>query len=428
MGNEVNKPCPVKSVDPSPPANVTDLVVRGYHCLTVNYKDSGVEAVSSLSYASIEEGLEELRNIVDGLELVYLQTCNRVEVYVYGGEAEDKLKRVAELFRGRLGTIDAKLRVLKGWEVVDHLFRVAAGLDSMLLGENEVLGQVRRAFLAADKAGCLGRFLRLLFVSALRAGRSVRRLSGLSSHGFSLPKLAVDYVDRAYDLRDRRVLVLGAGTAGGLVARRLKNKGCSEVVVANRSFDRAVRLASRYSFRPAKLDEAVREMCGFDVVFVTAPIPGLKDFVSACNGHMVLVDLSSSLVNKDGLSGIIELVTIDDLRLDALRLRGLLSREVSAAEEAINSEVRKFGVIVATLLVRDLLKEVFVRADEIRRGELGRAVKKLDLSPEELNVLDAMTKSIVKKVLYPVVRSTYELARSGDVAEAIGLLSRLVGG
>jgi glutamyl-tRNA reductase len=377
-----------------------------------SYESEGLLAVGvSHRHAPLE--VREQLYLADGhaaelaVELggVVLSTCNRTEVYLLGGDA--RAARAALERRSGLD-LDGVLAVWKDDEAVEHLFRVAAGLDSLVPGEGEILGQVRQAYEAALAARSTDAVLNRLFEDALHAGKRVRTEARLAEMPESVASSAVDLAAKALGVLDgKRALLFGAGKMSELSARSLQSRG-AEVVVASRTLESARELADRVGGRAAPFDAVAVELMDADLVIsaTRCPYPILHaEAVQPRTKPLVLIDiavprdLDPALGDLDGCT----LYDIDELG------EGLVGREedVREAEQIVAEEAQRFaewrrerGAAPAIAALRRL-------AAEIRAEELARAEPRLsELSPRERKTVETLTAQIVNKLLHaPTMRA-----------------------
>jgi glutamyl-tRNA reductase len=338
-------------------------------------------------------------------EAVVLSTCNRTEVYFAGGDPErvrEELERRSELDLGSL---------LARWdegEVVAHLFRVASGLDSLVPGESQILGQVREAYEAARTRGATGALLNRLFEDALRAGKRVRTEAKLHELPESVAASAVELGARELaGVEGRRALLFGAGKMSELAARDLRGRG-AEVVVASRTLESAQDLAERVGGRAAAFDAVAVELPEADLVIsaTRCPYPILHaEAVRPREKPLVLVDVA---VPRDLDPAIGELDGCTLFDIDALG-EGLVGRddEVREAEAIVAEEAARFAEWRRSRDAADAIRDLRARAEEIRSEELARAGARLaELSPRERETVETLTAQIVNKLLHaPTVRA-----------------------
>ena len=336
---------------------------------------------------------------------VVLSTCNRTEVYLADGDPE----RVREELERRSGLELGSL--LARWdegEVVTHLFRVVAGLDSLVPGESQILGQVREAYESARTRGATGTLLNRLFEDALRAGKRVRTEAKLHELPESVAASAVELGARELaGVEGRRALLFGAGKMSELAARDLRGRG-AEVVVASRTLESAQELAERVGGRAAAFDAVAVELPEADLVIsaTRCPYPILHaEAVRPREKPLVLVDVAVPR-DLDPAIGELEGCTLFDI--DALG-EGLVGREdeVREAESIVAEEAARFAEWRRSRDAADAIRDLRARAEEIRAEELARAGARLsELSPRERETVETLTSQIVNKLLHaPTVRA-----------------------
>ena len=340
-----------------------------------------------------------------GTEVAVLSTCNRTEVYLSGGDPD--VVRVALEERAGL-QLDGVLARWDDGEAVSHLFRVAAGLDSLVPGESQILGQVREAYRAARDVGATGPLLNRLFEDALRAGKRVRTEARLHELPESVAASAVALgVRELGGIAGRRALLFGAGKMSELAARDLRARG-AEIVVASRTLESAQDLAGRVGGRAAAFDAVAVELPAADLVLsaTRCPYPILHAAaVRAREKPLVLVDVAVPR-DLDPAIGELEGCTLFDI--DALG-EGVVGRDedIRAAEAIVAEEAVRFADWRRSRDAADAIRDLRQHAEEIRSEELARAGARLsDLSPRERETVETLTMQIVNKLLHaPTVRA-----------------------
>jgi glutamyl-tRNA reductase len=338
-------------------------------------------------------------------EAVVLSTCNRTEVYLAGGDAEVVRAKLEHRSGLELGGVLAR------WddgEAVSHLFRVTAGLDSLVPGESQILGQVRDAYDSARRAGATGALLNRLFEDALHAGKRVRTEAKLHELPESVAASAVELATRELgSVEGTRALLFGAGRMSELAARDLRNRG-AQVVVSSRTLESAQDLADRVGGRAAAFDAVAVELPEADVVIsaTRCPYPILHaEAVRPREKPLVLVDVA---VPRDLDPAIAELDGCTLFDIDSLG-EGLVGREedVREAESIVAEEAARFAEWRRARDAAGAIRDLRRRAEEIRSEELARAGSRLaDLSPRERETVETLTTQIVNKLLHaPTVRA-----------------------
>jgi glutamyl-tRNA reductase len=368
-------------------------------------------------------------------EAVCLSTCNRTELYVVHEEAA-AAEALAEGMLSRLsdGALPPIYRLTDEGAAL-HLFRVAAGLDSLVPGEGEILGQVR----AAHESGTGGPLLDRLFRQALYAGRKARAETGISESPASVSAAAARLAQQVFDdLRGRRILVVGAGKTSEQTARNLASRGAEISFVANRTLDRAAELADRFGAEPIPLDRIAAELERADVIVSSTSSPGYvlrrEDVARAAKARrgrpLFLIDLAvprdldPEIHRLDGCY----LYDIDDLEAVVAETAAARRREAVRAEAIVAREAEAFRVWQASLEVVPAIASLRARAEEIRTGELAKADRRLArLSSSERRAVESVTAQIVNKLLHlPTVRLK-EAAAAADGAVYAATVRHLFG-
>jgi len=365
----------------------------------------------------------------DGCEAAVLSTCNRTELYLAADEddglEERAVVRLLELAGDEAAALTPVLYRLGDQAAALHLFRVAAGLDSLVPGEGEILGQVRAAY----EVGAAGPLLDRLFRQALHAGRRARVETAIGESPASVPAAAAALAQQVFgELSGRRVLVVGAGKMSELAARNLVSRGASIAAVANRTAAHGEELAQRLGTRSVGLDGLAEELRTADVVVTSTSAPGFvlhaalaRESLRARHGRpLLLVDLAvprdvdPALAAYDGcfVYDIDDLEAVVELALDGRRV------EAARAERIVAAEAERFREWQVSLAVVPAIASLRARAEEIRVGELARA--RLErLSESERTLVEAITAQIVNKLLHlPTVRLKEAAAAADGVIYA----------
>jgi glutamyl-tRNA reductase len=374
------------------------------------------------------------RQLAGDGEAVCLSTCNRTELYVAAADGDAAQARASEALVELAGLPASQLVPvlyrLRDEAAALHLFRVAAGLDSLVPGEGEILGQVRAAF----EAGAPGPLLDHVFRQALYAGKKVRTQTAIGESPASVPSAAAALAQHVFgDLAGRRVLVVGAGEIGESAARNLSGRGATIAFVANRTLERAQALADRFGAAAGTLDELEQRLAAADIVVSSTSAPGtileraqVERVQRGRRGApLFLVDLA---VPRDLDPAINELegcylYNVDDLQAVVAETLAGRRNEASRAEGMVTAEADAFREWQAALDVVPAIASLRARAEEIRRSELARVEGRLGrLSEEQRSVVESLTSQIVNKLLHlPTVRMKQAAAAADGVvyAEAV---------
>jgi glutamyl-tRNA reductase len=389
----------------------------------LNHRTAPVELLERVSVppAGLVKALHALRVREHLAEIVLLSTCNRTEVYARTTLFHPAVQDVRD-FLAAHASVDADdlgqhLYTYHDDAAVAHLFGVAAGVDSMIVGEGEILGQVREAWRAAEREGTAGQLLSRVFRQAVEVGKRSRTETDIGRHAVSVSSAAVALAaDRLGSLEKRRVLVLGAGEVGEGMAVALAGAGADEIVVANRTASRARELARRVKGRPISLGEVADELVRADVLLTST---GASDIVIERS------DIETVMQRRDGRAFLIVdvalprdvdpgvkqvfgvmLLDMDDLKAFALHSLEQRQLEVGRVRTILAEELERFRAERSAREVAPVVTALRGRAEEIRQAELERFRSRLaDLDPATRKAVEALTAGIVNKLLHdPTVR------------------------
>jgi glutamyl-tRNA reductase len=361
-------------------------------------------------------GAEELAAALPrfGGPAALLSTCNRTEVYLavhHPITAASVIALLGEL-RGGVEAPDGAFYHLSDLDAARHLFRVAAGVESMVLGESEILGQVRSAFSAATSAHTHNAVLSELFHGAIRVGRRARSETEIGRHAVSVSSTAVALARRTLgDLSSKTVLVVSAGEAGKLAARSLAEHGASRLLVTSRTEGRARDLAEQLGGEPVAFARLVPAMAEADIVISSSAAPDfligrneVGEAVARRNGRpLLLIDIA---VPRDVDPAVrdfpqVHLYDIDDLQTLVEHGRNAREREVAKVESIIEEALARFAKWLRARGVVPTVAALRERAEAVRRGELERTLRRLqEATPEQRASVEAMARALVKKLLH----------------------------
>ena len=381
----------------------------------ISHRHAPVEVRERVALGA-KEAAALARELAGSGECVCLSTCNRTELYAVGDGAET---RALEMLRTLGGDEVAALSYRLGdYAAALHLFRVAAGLDSLVPGEGEILGQVRAAY----EAGAPGPLLNRLFHDALHAGKKARAQTTIAENPASVSSAGAALAQQVFgELAGRRVLIVGAGKVGELAARSLAARGAELVAVANRSDERGHELARRFGAHAIPIERLAEELGSADVAITCTSAPGFvltpEDVRGRRGRPLFLIDLAvprdvDPAVNEiDGCY----LYNIDDLEAVVQASLSSRRREAERAEAIVAAEAERFRAWQASLEVVPTIASLRARAEAIRSAELSKA----KLSDEQREAVDSITAQILNKLLHlPTVRMKEAAAAADGVLYA----------
>jgi glutamyl-tRNA reductase len=395
----------------------TSLILVG-----LNHRTAPVDVRERLniSDAKLPDFLRSLRGLtsIDGAAL--LSTCNRVEVIVSAG-TEDVIESVvnwlADRVEGRRDALEQYLYVLRHVDVVKHLFRVASGLDSMIVGEPQIGGQVRTAFQIAQQTETLDTLLTQVFENTMRVAKKVRTETGIGEHAVSIPYAGVELAKKIFgDLRGLRVLLLGAGDMAELTAEHLHEHEVKQVFVANRSYERAVELARRFQGEAVQFDAIEERLAACDIViasttaphYVIEPAQVERALHARRNRNLFLIDLSvprnvdPAITQIDGAY----VYNVDDLQSVADANLEMRQQKAAEAEEIVAREVDSFRRRLESQDAVPTIVELQERLEAIRVAEVEKCLRKLGpVTAEQREAIEMLTAQMINKILhYPILQ------------------------
>jgi glutamyl-tRNA reductase len=373
-------------------------------------------------------------------EAMILSTCNRVEVYGRSTEAPGgAVAAFLARFHGRKpADIAPYLYSLEGEPAVRHAFRVAASLDSMVMGEPQILGQVKHAYELAEQAGSLGPVLNALRDRSIAAAKRARTETAIARNAISVSHVAVELARKIFGtLHDRAVLLVGAGKMSEVAARQMVRDGARASVLGGRTFEKAEQLAAALRGRAAPFDALRAELARADIVISGTGAPGIvicrADVEAAQSGRrgrpLFLIDIAvpRDIAEDAGTVSGVFLYDLDDVKKVAdANLRERM-KEATAAEAIIDEEVRAFAEWRRSLEVVPFLVELRKRGDEIRKAEVEKARRRMGpLTPDQESALEAATSAIVNKLLHEPTVQLKQMAGAKQ-PEHVGFIRKLFG-
>jgi glutamyl-tRNA reductase len=398
----------------------------------VNHKTAPIELRERIAIGRDElaEVTRALASIPGVTECMIVSTCNRVElITALDNQSDPDLTAfLRDQFKLGPNSLEGHFYQHSDKQAVRHLFRVAASLDSMVVGEPQILGQVKEAYSVARAAGTVGGQLEHLLQSAFSAAKKVRTETEIGSSSVSIASVAVELSRRIFgSLNGRTVFLVGAGKMSELAARHLVQQGAGTVLVTNRTAERAHRLAEGFGGRVIPFDKLYDFAAEADIVITStgAPHPifrpehGQALLHKRRNRPMFFIDIAvprdvDPALNK--LEGLF-VYDIDDLQQVAAVHLAERSREAADAEALIAQEVERFHERQRAVSAAPAIVALQRQAEDLRQAELKRAQARLGtLTPDQLEAIEALTRGLVNKFLHPAMQALKQAARDNDAA------------
>lgn len=410
--------------------------------LGLNHRTAPVELRERLAFSGgeLEEALTRLSHTKSILECTVLSTCNRMELYAVCDQihtGEYYLKTFLEDWFGvpREEFVD-HLYVKQNEEALRHLFLVACGLDSMIIGETQILGQVKSAFLTAQKSGATGTLFNTLFKQAVTLGKRVHAETEIGQNAVSVSYAAVELGKKLFDgFSGKTVLLVGAGKMGELTAKHFHEAGANRVIVTNRTLEKAAEVAGRFNGEARPFDQLISVLREADIVVTSTGSPDVvirREMVSEAVRHrrapLFLIDIA---VPRDVEPSVHELeqvylYNIDDLEGIVETNLSLRRKEAEKVEVWIEEEIVRFRKWLRTLGVVPLISALKEKAGAIQEETMRSIERKLpDLTERELRVIRKHTKSIINQLLRDPILQIKEMAAGPERDEALELFVRL---
>jgi glutamyl-tRNA reductase len=417
-------------------------------CLGLNHNSASVALREQLAFSPhrLDAALARIgcgndpawRNL---RELVILSTCNRVELYaVTVGSSFDQLESfLADIQDIHLSMLSTALYHLLDEEAVSHLLDVAAGLDSVVLGEPQILGQVTDAYTAARRNSSAGKILSRLFQTAIQAGKRARTETAIGHNPASIASVAIKLISEVVpDISSSRIMVLGAGEMAELAVEALRKRGANQIMVVNRTIQRAQELANRWNGQAAALEMLLELLPETDIGITSTGAPHTvihksmveKSMHQRAHRPIVFMDIA---VPRDVDADVKEVDGVRLFDMDTLteQLETSLAQrkaEVPHVAAILAEECAHFVDYLATLDLLPLIIELRTQVNAIRQAEVDKAIRRIpDLSPEAEQRIDALTKSIVQKILHNPTIRLREVAGSSQSSDYADITRGLFG-
>jgi glutamyl-tRNA reductase len=411
--------------------------------LGVNHKTASVEIRERLAFngPKLEEGIAGLRKIPEVREAAVLSTCNRVELYACvhnAPAAADQIKDFLSSFHGMpRQEFEQSLFIHNGEDAVRHVFRVSSSLDSMVLGEPQILGQIKDAFDYALGKKTTGVLLNKLMKKAISTAKRVRTETKIAENAVSISFAAVELAKKIFtDLADKSFMLLGAGEMAELAARHLMNNGVRDVMVVNRTYDRGCELAREFNGRPVQFEDFLSELVHADIIICSTGAPAYilhkdqmhKVMKDRRHRPVFIIDISVPRNIDPEINKLdnVYLYDVDDLQevVDT----NIHGRRVEAekAEKIIDEEVEKFLRWMSSLDSVPTIIALRQKADEIKSEEIGKLRSRIPgLDEEKIKAVEYMATAIINKLIHPPTVALKEDTEDRD--ELIAMIKKLYG-
>ena len=411
-----------------------------YQLIGVNHKSAPLEVRERLAIpdSKLRDTCRQLAAHPGIEEGLVVSTCNRVEVVTHTASGAADLRGfLREHFHLSGEELDPHLYEFRDKDAVRHVFRVASSLDSMVVGEAQILGQVKEAYATARAAGAVGSQLDQLFSRAFAVAKRVRTETAVGSTSVSIASVAVELAKKIFgNLKGKTVFLVGAGKMSELAARHLMTHGCTSIFVSNRTYDRAVGLAHKFEGQAIRFDDLYNTCDRADIVITSTGAPhaifqrehGERFLQRRKNRPMFFIDIavprdvSPEMGRLDGIF----VYNLDDLQQAVSAHVADRRKEAERAEVIIAEEVERFEARLQTLDVVPTIVSLQEHLETIRQAEINRVRGRLgDLSREQEIAVEALTRGIINKVMHTPVTELKSAAREQDATTLADVVKRL---
>ena len=398
----------------------------------VNHKTTPVEIREKLAFTKgkIEESVDHLFNFPDIIEHTILSTCNRVEIYARANCQDSAIKSIKQFICDfhelSLVELEGHFYSYRNKEAVEHLFRVSSSLDSMILGEAQILGQVKEAYSLARDLRSTGLVLNQLFEKAFSIAKKVREETGIAERSVSISSAAVELAQKIFDdLENRTVMLVGTGEMAELAAKHLISYGVKTVYVTSRTYERAANLARMLNGSALDFEAFKNELHRADIVITSTSAPNFiikKEIVEKAiherkNKPIFFIDIAVPRDIEPDVNDLenVYLYDIDDLQVVVSANIKEREKEAENAMNFISQEVTKFNNWVGALDAVPTIVEIRKQAENIRKQEIEKTLKKIShLSEDDKELLRQMSSSMINKILHKPTIKLKQKTQSED--------------
>jgi glutamyl-tRNA reductase len=411
-----------------------------FQLIGVNHNSAPVEVRERLAIpeSRLPEALKRLVQHPGIEEALIISTCNRVELLAQTKNGSADLRGfLREYFGMDPGTLNPHLYEYHEREAIHHVFRVTSSLDSMVVGEPQILGQVKEAYATARAVGAVHSQLDLLLTRAFAVAKRVRTETAVGSSAVSVASVAVELAKKIFgSLNGKSVFLVGAGKMSELAARHLIAHGAASIFVSNRTYDRAIRLAQKFDGQAIEFSRLYETCDRADIVITSTGAPHAifrrehgEAFLSRRkNRPMFFIDIAVPRDVDAGMNKVdgIFVYDIDDLQQAVSAHVADRRKEAERAEEIITSEVERFQSRLQTLDVVPTIVSLQDHLETIRQAEIDRVRGRLgQLSPEQELAVDTLTRGIVNKIMHTPISTLKTAARESEATTVVDLVRRL---
>ena len=402
----------------------------------VTFRNSPIHILEKFTIKDIKNAYEQFKNNSGLEECVIIQTCNRIELF---GKSKvydlDKIKKTWASITGlEEEAFNENVEFVENQEAFHHLLKLTSGLDSMVLGEEQILGQIKNSITSAREAKASGQHLNTLFDKAIRIGTRIRNSSGIGAGGISVGSMAVKLAEENIDeLKTKKVLLIGTGEVSTLVAKSLQRRGYV-FDVTSRTLGRSETFCETMGGNPIKFEQILSGFNNYDVLFVATTAPyflvtneRIAEAMKNKNKGMMILDLSNprTVDEKVATIGGVKLMNLDQIAEMVEKNMNARVNKVKTIESIINEEVSILEASMKRLDAEPLVTDVFKNIDNLREKELQKALQMLDEKDEKkIKIIEELTKAVVESIVSTPMNNIRKASEQGQ-PEIIEMASKL---
>lgn len=377
----------------------------------VTFRNSPIHVLEKFTFKDLDSAYESFRKYSGLKELVILQTCNRVEIF--GSTDKPSMQRIKKTWASLAGLEEMAFKesfeVSEDTEVCEHLLRLTSGLDSMVVGEEQILGQIKDAIIQAKEMRTSGEYLNTLFDKAIKIGTRIRNSTGINKGTISVGSMAVKLAEENIDdLKSKKILLIGTGEAATLVAKSLEKRDY-HFYVTSRTMERSKAFAETVGGEPIGFEEIMKGFSNYDVLFVATVAPyflvtfdRIKDAMKSKKDGMMILDLSNPRTVDEKVATIhgIKMMNLDQIAEMVDKNMRYRTNQKNSAEKIISEEIQVLEAHMKRLEIEPVVKEIFKDIDVRRSKELEKALRMLGETDEsKVKIIDDLTKAIVEGII-----------------------------
>ncbi len=402
----------------------------------VTFRNSPIHILEQFTIKDIEKAYEQFKNQSGLDECVIIQTCNRIELFGKSKTYDsDKIKKTWAAITGlEKEAFNENIEFVENQEALHHLLKLTSGLDSMVLGEEQILGQIKKSITSAREVKASGQHLNTLFDKAIRIGTRIRNSSGIGAGGISVGSMAVKLAEENIDeLKTKKVLLIGTGEVSTLVAKSLQRRGYA-FDVTSRTMGRSETFCDTMGGNPVKFEEVLSGFDHYDVIFVATTAPyflvtndRIVEAMKNKKDGIMILDLSNprTVDEKVAMIGGVKLMNLDQIAEMVEKNMNARLNKVKTVESIINEEVSVLEASMKRLDAEPLVTDVFKNIENLREKELQKALQMLNEKDEKkIKIIEELTKAVVESIVSTPMNNIRKASEQGnpDVVELAGKL------